>query len=269
MGYISMKKILKKFIALTLVVMAITAFSGCDNGSSSSQPETAVPTTAESNTVEPTTVDPVFLDIKADLNSLHDYDKENGDELAGAWQITGGSGDQFENFVYTFDGKGKAMLALGNMSYLSDYTIDESYKTVEIRLVFGLNGQYNYEFSEDKDFVILENTEDGSTTKIEKLEDFSMIPAFEESPKVNEKLLGAWLSENGEYIYFGADGIMYQNLYDVSIIYSNYSVDDDVITSKYSMQNENMIDTYEYTVDNKVLTMNGEIYNRIPASELV
>ncbi len=258
-----MKNIYKKIIALALAVMAVTAFSGCNNSESSSQVETTVAPT----TVAPTTVD-ADSDITADLSSLHSYDIENGDELTGAWQITEGSGEQFGSFIYSFDGKGTAMLVLGNMGYLAEYTLDESNKTLEVQLVFGLNGKYDYKLSEDKTTITLTNSDDNSTTKIEKIDSFSLLPSPDKNPKIDEKLLGAWLSENGEYLYFGADGIMYQNLYGVNIIYSSYNAVDGVITSKYAMQNENLTDTYKYSVNGDVLTMNDVAYNKIPASEL-
>lgn len=259
-----MNIIYKKIIALSLAIMSVTAFAGCDNNDSSDQQET----TAVQSTVAPTTVDPAYLEKTADLEALHSYD-EDGDELAGAWQITGGTGDQFGSFIYTFDGNGRAMLALGNMGYLADYTIDENEKTIEVKLVFGLNGKYNYKLSDDKGTITLTNTEDKSTTTIEKLEGFSMTPKPEENPKIDENILGAWLSENGEYLYFGDDGIMYQNLYGMNIIYSTYNAVDGVITSKYSMQDEELTDTYKYSVNDKVLTVNDMIYNKIPTSELV
>lgn len=263
-----MKIVYKKIIALALAVMAVTAFSGCNNESSYSQTETTVaPTTVEATTVEPTTVNP-NSDITSDLSSLHSYDIENGDELAGAWQITEGSGEQFGGFIYSFDGKGTAMLVLGNMGYLSEYTLDESNKTLEVQLVFGLNGKYSYKLSEDKKTITLTNSEDNSTTKIEKIDSYSLLPSPEKNPKIDEKLLGAWLSENGEYLYFDADGIMYQNLYGVNIIYSSYNTVDGVITSQYKMQNEELTDTYNYSVSGDVLTMNDVAYNKIPVSEL-
>lgn len=260
-----MNKIYKKIIALSLAVVAVTAFSGCNNDSKPSQTETTVAPT----TIAPTTIDPALIDKTADLEALHSYDAEDGDELAGDWKITEGAGNQFESFIYTFDGNGRATLALGNMGYLADYTIDEDSKLVEVQLVFGLNGKYKYEMSDDNSIITLTNEADGSVTKIEKLEDFSMLPATEDNPKIDETILGAWLSDTGEYLYFGDDGIMYQNLYGMNIVYSTYNAVDGVITSKYFMQNEELTDTYKYSVYNNVLTVNDVTYNKIPASELV
>lgn len=259
-----MNNILKKFMALTLVVMAITAFTGCDNSDSSSQTETTVAPT----TVAPTTIDP-SSDINTDLNNLHSYDIENGDELAGVWKITGGEGEQFESFVYMFDGNGRATLALGNMGYLADYTLDENEKTLKVQLVFGLNGTYSYKISDDKKSVELTNSENNSTTVIEKVDEFSMLPTPDVNPQLDDKLIGAWLSENGEYLYFDQGGIMYQNLYGMTIIYSSYNAVNGVITSKYSMQNEELTDTYKYSVKDNILTLNDVYYERIPASDLI
>ena len=58
-----MNIIYKKIIALSLAIMSVTAFAGCDNNDSSDQQET----TAVQSTVAPTTVDPAYLEKTADL----------------------------------------------------------------------------------------------------------------------------------------------------------------------------------------------------------
>lgn len=258
-----MNKIYKKFIAFSLAVMAVTAFAGCDNSESSSQTDTTVAQT----TVTPTTVAQIN-DNTTDIKALHYY-SEDGDDIAGAWKITEGEGSQYENFVYMFDGKGKATLYVDNVGYLENYTLDESKKTFEATLMFGINGSYTYKVSDDKKSIEFTNTETKDKSTLTRIENFTMLPQAENAPKIDDKILGAWLSESGEYIYFGADGYMYDYLYGMTVTYSNYNAVDGVITSKYTMYDEILTDTYEYSVNGNALTLNGTVYNKIPASELV
>ena len=256
-----MNKIFVKIIAISLSVISLTAFAGCND--SSSQTETTTPKVTEETSIKPDS------DTTVDIKTLNCFDAENGDDLAGAWRIKSGEGEQFKTFVYMFDGHGKVTLAIDNMGYLENYTLDSNKKTVSLMVGFGLNGTYKYELSDDKKSLMLTNEENKLTTTMENVENFSMIPDTVEKPQIDESILGAWKSDDGEYIYFDADGIMYNNLYGKTLIYSNYSAVDSTITSNYVMQSEELSDTYIYTVKDDVLTLNNATYNKIPASELV
>ena len=254
---------MKKILSFILTCGIILSFTGCGENTENSE---IIETTSlvDENTVK-------VNDIKADLNSLQTYDLENGNEFAGAWKITDGEGSQYESFVYLFDGEKYASIVIDTMGYIGKYTIstdDEGKEIFSAQLMFGINGNYTFEISEDKNTIILTNEETQAETTLERIASFNCIPIPDENAKIDTNLLGAWKSDDGEYYYFDESGIMYQNQYGSIFTYFTYSAENSVITATYSMGEEET-DTYEYSIQGNTLTLNGYTYKKIPASELI
>lgn len=249
-----MKNTLKRILSLILAVSAVCIFAGCDDNneqSSSSQSESSASTT----------------DIETDIKALHYYDPDSTDPFSGAWQITDGVGSDLESFVFLFDGYETASLIIGSTGYTGKYSFDETEKNFTTQLMFGLNGIYTYEFSDENSKAILTNTEDKSTTTMQKIASFDCIPIPDAEPKIDEALLGAWKSTNGDTLYFDKNGIMYENYVGFMFYYYKYSVEDSVVTAIYYEPDEATA-TYEYSFDGDTLDFEGTLYTRIPASEI-
>lgn len=288
-----MKINISKFLSLVMVGLIVLSFSACQdikiNMSSNNQ-------TTGSET-QPTTEKPFVNEI--DLSQLHTYDAEDGDYFAGVWQIISGAGSQLENFKYIFDGNGKAILIVGTTGYSGSYTftyenldssdttedmapvdqygnpVEEGYddeeNKVEIfscQLMFGINGSYTFEFGEDE--IHLTNIDSEEQTVIKKVEDFNVVPTPDENAVIDEKILGAWMSESGEYYYFDKNGVMYNNQYGTMFTYGTYSAVDNKITFTYSMEvDKETTDNYTYSFEGETLVINDYKYNKISADELV
>lgn len=251
---------------LLAAVFSVTVLSGCDNGGSDAQETTA---DINATTAEPTTVNPEE-DKETNLAALHTFDAENGDEFAGVWKITGGSGSQLESFVFLLDGHNKSSMVLGNMGFMSNYKLgtDENGKpTFETHFYYGLEGVYNYKFSQDKSSVTLTNTKTDDESVLERVEDYNFIPDYPDDPQLDPQLYGAWMSENGDSYYFDKYGIMYNNSFDSQFTFMTYSVEDGEITAEYTAQDKET-DSYKYSLTPDKLTLNGMEYSRIAASEL-
>ena len=200
-------KILIKILCAVLVLSSTAVFAGCGQDNS---------LVATTSSIEETTEDSKMnVSEQADLSKLHAINYE-GDEFAGAWQIVDGEGAKFKSFVYVFDGNKKAYLVIGTTGYIENYEIekktDESGNTISTfsaELMFGINGTYTYEFSDDKSELVLTNIKDKKTTTLKKLATFSYVPIPDPEPVVDEELLGAWKDKSGEYYYFDKSGIMY------------------------------------------------------------
>ncbi len=258
-----MKKLHTKIIAILLVLSA-AAFSGCGNTSSESSDtsKTELTTQATQETTAPSQV------TDDSLMSLLGIDRENGDEFAGEWKIAGGEGSQFKKFTFCFDGNGKASLVLDNAGYFGKYELkgENGKKRIKTQLVYGLNGEYTYKFSEDKSQVVLTLIEDSSTTTIERVKDFNCVPSPGKT-KIDKALLGAWKSENEESFYFAENGVMYHNLYNTMFNYAVYLAENSKINAVYKMESD-MTEEYEYSVKGDTLTIDGFEYKRVDASEL-
>lgn len=251
-----------KMICILLAFSLLAVFAGCSNNEESS----VVQTTEQETTAEPTT-SPEEIVTEVDLSALHavDYD---GNEFAGAWKIIDGEGSQYESFVYMFDGGTSAYLMTGTMGYCGKYELNAAKKQIISQLMFGIDGQYIYEFSEDKSTVVLTNTKGGKTTTLEKIVSFSYMPIPDSEPVIDEALLGAWCDENGGYVYFEKNGIMYETQLGVSFTFYSYSAQDGTIDAVYYMKDKET-DTMTYSVDGDTLTLNDYEYTRISADELV
>lgn len=262
-----MKHLSIKLLSLIVSAAAVISFTacGCDNSSSGTD------NTSSAEQTQTTTAATAVTET--DISALHTFDAENGDDFAGAWQITDGTGSQYESFVFLFDGHGSADLIVGNMGYCGKYTFGtgeagtetEGKDLFDCHLMFGINGTYTYEINDEK--AVLTDIDTGETTTISKVISFDCIPIPDENPVVDEALFGAWLSDNGEYYYFDKNGIMYQNQFSTMFIYAAYSAKDGKLTATYLMNEENT-DEYNYSVEGDTLTLDEYTYTRISADEL-
>ncbi len=264
-----MKNKIISSVSLILCIFTLFAFSGCNENTSSSKPQsaetTAVPA-AENVTSAPSD------NNSFDLNTLHTFDPESEDPFSGVWSITEGQGSQYEGFAYLFDGDGGAILFTGNTGYHEKYILDtdeNGEQTFTAQLMFGINGVYTYEFNSSNNEVVLTNTDSEQKTTMKKIENYSPVPSAPEKPETDKNILGAWKSEDGEYFYFDQSGIMYQNLYNTMFTYAVYSAKDGKIVAEYSTGVENTSDKYDYSVDGDTLTLNDFKYNRIDVEELL
>lgn len=265
-----MKNISKALTRIALAAVlssSVLVFGGCsDNEESSAPVETE--SVAEQETTASSEEQGEF-----DIKDLQYYDTDSTSSFAGAWKITDGVGSDYSSFVYIFDGNGKATLVVGNTGYCGSYslTIDEEVNDIEIfecNLMFGINGEYTFKFSESKDTLYLTYRDGDAASTLEKLsDDYTFVPTAPENPVIDDELIGAWASDNGIYYYFGADGIMYANSYETMFTYYTYSAKDGEITAVYDMNGE-ITETYEYSFDGEILTFDGIEYSKIPTSKL-
>lgn len=249
----------KNIISAAVVMTMLFSFSACNESNSSSK--------TEETTAEQQTTAEITYEKEADLTKLHKYDL-NGDDFAGMWKITEGVGDSLESFIFGFDGKKMAYLMIDNIGYIGKYSFGEKdgEKTFNTQLLFGLDGTYTYKFSDDKATVELVNVEDQTKTVMQKIDNFCSIPTAKENPKIDEELLGAWMSSFGEYLYFDKNGIMYDS-FSFQYTFSNYNAENGVIASTYKMK-QDIEDEYEYKIDGDVLTFNNDTFMRISAEEI-
>ena len=173
-------KILIKILCAVLVLSSTAVFSGCGQDNS---------LVATTSSIEETTEDSKMnVSEQADLSKLHAINYE-GDEFAGAWQIVDGEGSKFKSFVYVFDGNKKAYLVIGTTGYIENYEIekntDESgnaISTFSAELMFGINGTYTYEFSDDKSELVLTNIKIKRPPRSKSSLPFLMFPSPTPSP---------------------------------------------------------------------------------------
>lgn len=276
-----MKKFFTRIICTVLAVCSAMAMAACGNQSkeesSFSTAETTAATeaavTAESTVAaeadEPTTVDLANIKYEADLTKLHTLTKP-GDLFTGYWHITDGAGAQMEHFVFGFDGNKNAYLMMGTMGFIGVYGIHvtDGRDTFSTKLMYGLNGDYTYEFSKDKKSAVLTNIASNQTTTIEKLDSFTCIPKPMENFEIDEKLLGAWADDKGEYLYFGRDGIMYTCQKNIAFTFFSYTAADGKIHAIYSM-NEDTEENDTYSFKGDKLVFNNYEYDRISAENLL
>lgn len=253
---------MKKFKALTAAVLAVLcllAFAGCDKNEGSGEQTSStehIEVTGEADNKE------------FDLRDLHSYDLENGNEFAGAWKITAGTGSKLGDFVYIFDGKSDADLVVGTTGYFGKYSLNESEKTFTCQLMFGINGVYTYE-KNGNDEIVLTNTASKETTTLTRITSFDILPIPMQNADIDSALLGAWESESGEYYYFDKSGIMYQNQYGTMFTYYKYSAKDGKLTAVSNMgEEEDQTDTFEYTVNDEEMIIDGYEYTKTTTDKL-
>lgn len=263
-----MKKLFTKIIAILIISSLTFCFAGCEDDKSSSTIKTTQAVTENTDSNE--------SPDKNILKNLHTFDMENGNEFAGAWKIIDGEGSQYESFVYLFDGIKEASIIIDNQGYIGTYEMKtekdkksgKNVKTMYSQLMFGINGSYTYKFSDDKSSVELTNIENNVKTVMQRLVSFDFIPFPEKNPRIDKKILGAWKSDNGMYLYFDENGIMYENEFDAIFTYATYKADDTVVTSKYKM-GEEITNSYKYKIDGDKLTYNDYEYKKISVEELI
>ena len=265
------KQNFKKTILVGAVVLSVAAFTGCSDSANSSTADTTKPTDVQTtvqateNTAKSDTANESF-----DLKSLHTCKENADDDLVGTWQITSGEGSQYESFYYMFNGEGKSILISGTSGYFGSYTYgtDDNNPTFTTKLVFGLNGTYTYKLAKDKKTVELTNTDTKAVSTLKKADNPEFIPTPDKNASIDDKLVGCWMSESGEYLCFDESGIMYQNLFVFMFAYSNYTTNDGKIVSTYTTSDQKTTDKYTYSVDGDTLTLNNDTYSRISFSDL-
>lgn len=275
-----MKKFFTRIICTVLAVCSAMAMAACGNQSkeeSSAAAETTATTeaavtaeaTAAAEADEPTTVDLANIKYEADLTKLHTLTKP-GDLFTGYWHITDGIGKKLTHFVFSFDGNKNAYLLIGTSAFIGVYGIHvtDGRDTFSTKLMYGLNGDYTYEFSKDKKSAVLTNIASNKTTTIEKLDSFTCIPKPMENFEIDEKLLGAWADDNGAYLYFGKDGIMYNCQKNIAFTFYTYTASNGKIRAAYSMDTE-MEEEDTYSFKDGKLIFNNYPYYRISAENLL
>ena len=259
-----MKNIICKLTSCILALVFAASFSACGNDASSVVNNTTVPST------EPTTL---FQGKKQfDIKNIHSYDKTSNEVFAGIWKIVSGDGKQFNSFRYIFTGNGKSNLIIDNTGYCGNYTIkkdkDSDRYVFTCQMMFGINGEYFYTVSDDKNKITLTNIETLTQTVIEKVEDINMIPEHNQDTVIDEKLVGIWQSDLGEYYYFGSDGLMYHNQYGTMCNYASYTAHKGKLSAEYTMS-EVTNEEIEYSLSNDILTIDKIDYKRITEDELL
>lgn len=256
-----MKKIIIKACLLAAAIASALLFAACGEENNSAQPTTVAQSQATAET-QPT---------KFDLNKLHTFDTTSKDPFSGVWHITEGDGAKYTSFAYMFDGNKTAFLMMGNTAFMQPYEVstdDDGNCILTAQLMFGINGTFVAEFNTSKDAVALTDNESQQITKIEKLDDYSILPEPDKNPVIDESILGAWTSDDGEYYYFDKSGIMYNNLYNNVYTYSAYSARDGKIKSTYSTGTEDEEAEYTYSLKDGKLIINGYEYKKISTSDL-
>lgn len=254
---------MKKILCLLLVCASVMSFAGCNDNSDTT--ETTVP---ETTVAETTVADDDNKNVFTEIKDLHYYDAENGDAFAGAWQITEGTGSQYESFVYMFDGNNVATVFIGTTGSVYEYALktEDGKEVMTTQMMFGLNGTFTYEFEGDE--VTLTDIDTSDVIKMKKLASFDYIPMPKENPQLDEKLLGAWMDDSGEYYYFDENGIMYNNMYGGTFTYGTYETENGKINSTYTMIDEET-DSYEYKFEGDTLYINDYAFEKIGFDELI
>jgi hypothetical protein len=252
-----MKNLFCKATSIILLsAIAVISFAGCGKEESSSSSEITESTVSETNAND-------TLKIETDIAALHSYDDENGNAFAGAWRIDSGVGEDLNSFMYLFDGDGKADLIIDNVGYCGEYALTSS--SFVCQLMVGINGTYTYKIGDNQ--IILTNIETSEQTTLVKIDDFNMLPNPIENPIIDEELLGAWKSEDGEFYYFDKQGIMYHNQFGTIYNYGTYSAKDGVLNSTYKMYDDVDEDS-EYSIEGDTLKIGEYEYTKISASLL-
>ena len=227
-----------RILTLSLAALAVFSLAACSDNSSSSESEATTAVT-EGTVDEKEKENETTPKRDVNLSELHaiNYD---GNDFAGAWHITEREeGNTYNSFTYVFDGDSSAYLMMGSMGYISNYELNPDINQIATQMMFGINGKYNYEFSDDKNTVTLTNS-----------------------------IVGAWKDDSGGFLYFDDQGILYETQKGLSFTFYNYSAGDGKINTKCFMPDETKA-SVEYSVDGDTLTYNGYKYEKAETSELV
>lgn len=256
-----------RILTLLLVALAVFSLAACSDNSSSSESEATTAVT-EGTVDEKEKENETTPKRDVNLSELHaiNYD---GNDFAGAWHITEREeGDTYNSFTYVFDGDSSAYLMMGSMGYISNYELNPDINQIATQMMFGINGKYTYEFSDDKNSVTLTDSKTKKKTTLEKYMSFSCIPLPEADAKIDNNIVGAWKDDSGGFLYFDDQGIMYETQKGLSFTFYNYSAEDGKINTKCFMPDETKA-SVEYSVDGDTLTYNGYKYEKAETSELV
>ena len=253
-----MKKILTLILASAIASSSCAALASCSNNKD--EKKESVQNTTVEETVNKAEEDKATSDeaedSEVDLMMLHGVSSEPENDFTGSWQIVDGEGSQYKSFVYMFDGTTNSVLMTGSVGQIAVYSVkdetDDSGNTQTYftsQMMFGINGKYTFEFSQDKQKVVLTNTED---------------------KKTDEKLLGAWRSDDGEMLYFNKSGIMYDVIPNINFYFATYNADGKNVAWEYSYkESKPESNKTEYSVNGNTLTFENVKYEKISASELV
>ena len=256
-----------RILTLSLAALAVFSLAACSDNSSSSESEATTAVT-EGTVDEKEKENETTPKRDVNLSELHaiNYD---GNDFAGAWHITEREeGDTYNSFTYVFDGDSSAYLMMGSMGYISNYELNPDINQIATQMMFGINGKYTYEFSDDKNSVTLTDSKTKKKTTLEKYMSFSCIPLPEADAKIDNNIVGAWKDDSGGFLYFDDQGIMYETQKGLSFTFYNYYAGDGKINTKCFMPDETK-SSVDYSVDGDTLTYNGYKYEKAETSELV
>lgn len=268
-----MKRLSIRFFCAALAALSVFSLTACNNGEESKTKETAAATTAPSTEIPTAATTTAASDLPytdtLDMSKVFTVKNTTDQPFAGTWQITDGVGSELEHFAYCFDGDGKAYLMVGTMGFVGTYS--DNYQNTGVflcQLMYGINGSYTYEFSEDNNSVVLTNTETQQTSTLSKAEDYSPVPEAQDDVVIDEALLGAWTNGDGEYLYFEKNGVFLEYQKDFSFTFYNYSAQDGKISQTYSMTEEKT-ESVPYKLEGDTLNYNGFEYKKASANELL
>ena len=234
-----------RILTLSLAALAVFSLAACSDNSSSSESEATTAVT-EGTVDEKEKENETTPKRDVNLSELHaiNYD---GNDFAGAWHITEREeGDTYNSFTY----------------------VNPDINQIATQMMFGINGKYTYEFSDDNNSVTLTDSKTKKKTTLEKYMSFSCIPLPEADAKIDNNIVGAWKDDSGGFLYFDDQGIMYETQKGLSFTFYNYSAGDGKINTKCFMPDETKA-SVEYSVDGDTLTYNGYKYEKAETSELV
>ncbi|MCD8026325.1 MAG: hypothetical protein LUF33_05220 [Clostridiales bacterium] len=269
-----MKKAIYALLLCFAVASSVVTLGGCgENGSESASSDSSSQVTTSAEASADSSGDADSDSDTFDIKSLQMYDADSDDPFSGAWHITDGEGSPLESFVYIFDGSGKASIVIDNMGHCGSYSVEDvsddgtGEKTFNCQLMFGINGNYYYEFSDSGSTVVLTDVDSELTTTIEKLDNVDFVPTPENDPIIDSDLLGAWMCDSGEYLYFDESGIMYYNQFGTVFTYYTYSAEDGKITATYTMQSE-ATSEFTYYFEDDTLIFDDLEFTQISVDEL-
>ena len=269
-----MKKLLITLISAAVVVSAVS-FTGCSGNTE--EPKPTASTSQTENIPEKKATPDEIEEPVVDLMSLHGIKSDKIDDFAGAWQITGGVGSQYKSFIYMFDGDENSYLMMGSTGQCAKYSVkdetDENGNTQTVftsKMMFGIDGKYTFEFSNEKQTLVLTDINDQTETTLQKLATYEYIPIPPKNSKTDEKLLGAWKNNNGGYLYFDKSGIMYETMQNFNFYFCTYNAENNEVSYFYYYTDSKQVkETVTYSVDGDTLIYDDIEYTRISPNELV
>ncbi|MCH5303429.1 MAG: hypothetical protein J1E41_01075 [Ruminococcus sp.] len=208
---------MKKTISLlaVCVLMFSSLICGCGNENTAKSTK-ATETTQKSE------------DKLTDTNELKNYlskSVEGDNPIYGTWKLEG-----IDVVSFIFRNDNLAQMVMGTEADFASLSLNTKKKTLSVTFVLGLNGDYSYELSEDEKILTLSSK--GKDIRLIKQKDYNLIPKSPKNPKIDEKLIGWWESEDKITYFFGSDGIMYSNHISMETCYT-YNADKGKIDAVY------------------------------------